>query len=229
MGPNGSGKSTLANVLMGHHGYHIIHGEIFFKGVDITPLSPDDRAVLGMFLAFQYPHEIPGVTLFNFLRTASNALNKKRTGQDFEKDKKLAATSLLQFTKKLKQQMTLLEIDEGFAKRYVNEGFSGGEKKRAEVLQMSMLEPQLAIMDETDSGLDIDALKIVSKGVNTLISPDRSILLITHYQRLLNYIKPQFVHILIDGKIVTSNGPELAYKLEEKGYDWVREQIETAI
>ena len=145
MGPNGSGKSTLANVLMGHHGYHIIHGEIFFKGVDITPLSPDDRAVLGMFLAFQYPHEIPGVTLFNFLRTASNALNKKRTGQDFEKDKKLAATSLLQFTKKLKQQMTLLEIDEGFAKRYVNEGFSGGEKKRAEVLQMSMLEPQLAI------------------------------------------------------------------------------------
>lgn len=228
MGPNGSGKSTLANTLMGHPNYKVTKGEILFKGQNIIELEPDERAALGLFLAFQYPHEIPGVTLFNFLRTAVNSLQKKRTGEDVEKDRKKAASSILQFSKKLNEYMKLLDIDESFSKRYVNEGFSGGEKKRAEILQMAMLQPELAILDETDSGLDIDALRIVSDGVNKILTPQQSILVITHYQRLLEYIKPHFVHVLVDGKLVMSNGPELALELEKKGYDWVREQVESS-
>jgi Fe-S cluster assembly ATP-binding protein len=224
MGPNGSGKSTLANTLMGHPNYLVTGGEILFKGENIVPLPPDERAGRGFFLAFQYPHEIPGVTLFNFLRTSWNAIQKKKTGIDIDSDKKQVANSLLAFSKKLKEKMALLQIDDQFSRRYVNEGFSGGEKKRAEILQLSMLEPELSILDETDSGLDIDALKIVSEGVNAQLAPNRSFLLITHYQRLLNYIKPQFIHVLVDGKIVLSDGPELALKLEDQGYDWVREE-----
>lgn len=227
MGPNGSGKSTLANTLMGHPSYIVTEGEIFFNDQNILELAPDERAALGMFLAFQYPHEIPGVTLFNFLRTAVNSIRKKRTGEDIDKDRKKAASSMLQFSKKLTANMKLLGIDDSFSKRYVNEGFSGGEKKRAEVLQLAMLEPELAVLDETDSGLDIDALRIVSDGVNSIIKPEQSILLITHYQRLLDYIKPHFVHVLVDGRLVMSDGPELALKLEEKGYDWVRDQFST--
>lgn len=229
MGPNGSGKSTLANTLMGHPNYVVTKGEIIFKGQDILELSPDERAALGLFLAFQYPHEIPGVTLFNFLRTSVNSIQKKRTGEDIEKDRKKAASSILQFSKKLNEYMKLLGIDESFSKRYVNEGFSGGEKKRAEILQLAMLKPDLAILDETDSGLDIDALKTVSDGVNKIVTPEQSILVITHYQRLLDYIKPHFVHVLVNGKLVMSDGPELALTLEEKGYDWVRDQVDTTI
>lgn len=225
MGPNGSGKSTLANTLMGHPNYSITEGEILFNGQNILELGPDERAALGMFLAFQYPHEIPGVTLFNFLRTAVNSLQKKRTGEDIDKDRKKAAGSLMQFSKKLTEKMKMLSIDDSFSKRYVNEGFSGGEKKRAEVLQLAMLEPQLAILDETDSGLDIDALRIVADGVNSIVGPQQSVLVITHYQRLLDYIKPHFVHVLVDGRLVMSDGPELALKLEDKGYDWVRDQM----
>jgi Fe-S cluster assembly ATP-binding protein len=225
MGPNGSGKSTLANTLMGHPNYSITEGEILFNEQNILELGPDERASLGMFLAFQYPHEIPGVTLFNFLRTAVNSLQKKRTGEDIDKDRKKAAGSLMQFSKKLTEKMKLLSIDDSFSKRYVNEGFSGGEKKRAEVLQLAMLEPQLAILDETDSGLDIDALRIVADGVNSIVGPQQSVLVITHYQRLLDYIKPHFVHVLVDGRLVMSDGPELALKLEDKGYDWVRDQM----
>lgn len=227
MGPNGSGKSTLANTLMGHPSYIITEGEIIFKSQNILELATDERAALGMFLAFQYPHEIPGVTLFNFLRTAVNSIRKKRTGEDIDKDRKKAASSMLQFSKILTANMKLLGIDDSFSKRYVNEGFSGGEKKRAEVLQLAMLEPELAVLDETDSGLDIDALRIVSDGVNSIIKPEQSVLLITHYQRLLEYIKPHFVHVLVDGKLVMSDGPELAIKLEAKGYDWVRDQLST--
>lgn len=229
MGPNGSGKSTLANTLMGHPNYKVTKGEIIFKGQNILELRPDERAALGLFLAFQYPHEVPGVTLFNFLRTAVNSIQKKRTGEDFEKDRKKSASSILQFSKKLNEYMKLLGIEESFSKRYVNEGFSGGEKKRAEILQLAMLKPDLAILDETDSGLDIDALKLVSEGVNKITTSEQSILVITHYQRLLDYIKPDFVHVLVDGKLVMSNGPELALKLEEKGYDWVRDQVDTSI
>lgn len=225
MGPNGSGKSTLANTLMGHPNYSITEGEILFNEQNILELGPDERAALGMFLAFQYPHEIPGVTLFNFLRTAVNSLQKKRTGEDIDKDRKKAAGSLMQFSKKLTEKMKMLSIDDSFSKRYVNEGFSGGEKKRAEVLQLAMLEPQLAILDETDSGLDIDALRIVAGGVNSIVGPLQSVLVITHYQRLLDYIKPHFVHVLVDGRLVMSDGPELALKLEDKGYDWVRDQM----
>ncbi len=227
MGPNGSGKSTLANTLMGHPSYIITEGEIIFNSQNILELATDERAALGMFLAFQYPHEIPGVTLFNFLRTAVNSIRKKRTGEDIDKDRKKAASSMLQFSKLLTANMKLLGIDDSFSKRYVNEGFSGGEKKRAEVLQLAMLEPELAVLDETDSGLDIDALRIVSDGVNSIIKPEQSVLLITHYQRLLEYIKPHFVHVLVDGKLVMSDGPELAIKLEAKGYDWVRDQLST--
>jgi Fe-S cluster assembly ATP-binding protein len=229
MGPNGSGKSTLAYALMGHPLYTITGGEVLLNGENILQKTADERAALGLFLAFQYPHEIPGVTLFNFLRSAVNAIRKKRTGIDADKDKKVAATSLREFSRKLSAKMKLLQIDEAFAKRYVNEGFSGGEKKRAEILQLAMLEPVMAVLDETDSGLDIDALRIVADGVNVHAGPNMGVLVITHYQRLLNYIKPQFVHIMVDGKIVTSGGPELALKLEEKGYDWVREDFAEAI
>jgi Fe-S cluster assembly ATP-binding protein len=229
MGPNGSGKSTLSYALMGHPDYTITKGEVLLHGQSILGLKSNERAALGIYLAFQYPHEIPGVTLFNFLRTAVNSVKKKRTGIDAEKDRKVAATSLREFSKKLSEKMKLLQIDESFAKRYVNEGFSGGEKKRAEILQMAMLEPQVAILDETDSGLDIDALKIVSDGVNAQLGPNLGVLLITHYQRLLDYIKPHFVHVMIDGRLVMSGGPDLALKLEEQGYDWVREETEDAV
>ncbi|MBS4028453.1 MAG: Fe-S cluster assembly ATPase SufC [Ignavibacteriales bacterium] len=229
MGPNGSGKSTLSYVLMGHPSYEVTEGEILFNGENIVEMETDERAALGLFLAFQYPHQISGVTLFNFMRSSLNSLEKKRTGIDPQKDKKLSSKSVLQFSKKLSAKMKELGIDESFQKRYVNEGFSGGEKKRAEILQMAMLEPTLAILDETDSGLDIDALKIVSDGVNRLASPERSALVITHYQRLLNYIKPDFVHVLWNGKIILSGGPTLALDLEDKGYDWVKEEYSERI
>ena len=206
MGPNGSGKSTLANALMGHPRYAITEGSVLFKGQNILGLSPDKRAQQGMFLAFQYPTSIPGVTMVNFLRQAMKAVR----GED---------VPVREFREKLLATMKLLKMDEQFARRYVNEGFSGGEKKRAEILQMGILDPDLAIMDETDSGLDIDALRTVAEGINALTSPKLGIVLITHYQRLLNYITPQFVHILYQGRIIQSGGAELALQLEEQGYD----------
>jgi Fe-S cluster assembly ATP-binding protein len=206
MGPNGSGKSTLANALMGHPKYAITEGTVLFKGQNILGLSPDKRAQAGMFLAFQYPTSIPGVTMVNFLRQAMKAVR----GED---------VPVREFREKLLATMKLLKMDEQFARRYVNEGFSGGEKKRAEILQMGILDPDLAIMDETDSGLDIDALRTVAEGINALTSPKLGIVLITHYQRLLNYITPQFVHILYQGRIIQSGGAELALQLEDEGYD----------
>jgi Fe-S cluster assembly ATP-binding protein len=206
MGPNGSGKSTLANVLMGNPAYEITGGEILFKGQRLNDMAPDERARAGLFLAFQYPVAIPGVTMVNFLRQALNA----RRG---------AEVPIREFRETLFSKMDLLKMDQEFARRYVNDGFSGGEKKRAEMLQMAMLQPSLAVLDETDSGLDIDALRTVAEGVNALMNPEMGLLLITHYQRLLNYIQPQFVHVLIDGRIVRSGGPELALELEETGYD----------
>ncbi|MBK6318037.1 MAG: Fe-S cluster assembly ATPase SufC [Dehalococcoidia bacterium] len=206
MGPNGSGKSTLANVLMGNPSYKLTGGEILFKGESLAGLAVDERARLGLFLAFQYPVAIPGVTLVNFMRQAVNA----RRGQE---------VPIREFRESLFKKMDLLKVDQNFARRYVNDGFSGGEKKRAEMLQMAMLEPSMAVLDETDSGLDIDALRTVAEGVNTLMNPAMGLLLITHYQRLLNYIKPQFVHVLVDGRIVKSGGPELAEQLEATGYD----------
>ncbi len=206
MGPNGSGKSTMANALMGHPRYQITGGTVLFKGEDIAGLAPDERARRGLFLAFQYPTGIPGVTMVNFLRQAMKAVR----GED---------VPIREFREKLFATMKLLKVDEQFARRYVNEGFSGGEKKRAEILQMGILDPDLAVMDETDSGLDIDALRTVAEGVNALTTPKLGIVLITHYQRLLNYIKPQFVHILYQGRIIESGGPDLALKLEAEGYD----------
>lgn len=207
MGPNGSGKSTLSNVICGHPNYEITDGEIFFLGQNINEMEADERAKLGIFLAFQYPTSIPGVTLANFLLASVKAVR----GADNVK--------LLAFRKELIAQMQDLGISQDFAKRYVNEGFSGGEKKRCEILQMAMLKPSLSILDETDSGLDIDALRIVSEGVNRLTTPEMGVLVITHYQRLLNHIKPHFVHVLVHGRIVQSGGPEVALQLEEKGYD----------
>jgi Fe-S cluster assembly ATP-binding protein len=219
MGPNGTGKSTLAYTLMGHPSYEVTEGEAWFKGKNILELSPDERAHLGLFLAFQYPVAIPGVTVANFLRTALNARMKSE-------DAESKGISIPQFRRMLKEKMDLLKMDIAFAGRYLNEGFSGGEKKRAEVLQMATLQPEIAIMDETDSGLDIDALRIVSEGVNALRGPDLGVLVITHYQRILNYIKPDYVHIMLDGRIVETGGPELALHLEEHGYDWLREKNE---
>jgi Fe-S cluster assembly ATP-binding protein len=219
MGPNGTGKSTLAYTLMGHPLYEITEGEVFFKGENILELDADERSRMGLFLAFQYPVAIPGVTVANFLRTA---LNARRRADDPE-DKGI---SIPEFRKLLKEQMTMLKMDHNFAGRYLNDGFSGGEKKRAEILQMAALKPEIAILDETDSGLDIDALRVVSDGVNTLMGPELGVLVITHYQRLLNYIKPNFVHIMLDGKIVESGGPDLALHLEEQGYEWVREKYQ---
>lgn len=219
MGPNGTGKSTLAYALMGHPNYTVTEGEVWFKGQNILELEPDKRSHLGVFLAFQYPVAIPGVTLANFLRTAINSHRKGLNPQD-------KGISIPEFRKMLKEKMDLLEMDHVFAGRYLNDGFSGGEKKRAEVLQMAALRPEIAIMDETDSGLDIDALRIVSQGVNALRGPELGILVITHYQRILNYIKPDFVHILLDGRIVETGGAELALRLEEQGYDWIREKNE---
>ena len=217
MGPNGTGKSTLAYALMGHPNYEVVEGEAVFKDVNLFDLEPDERSHLGIFLAFQYPVAVPGVTVANFLRTA---LNSHRKAQD-PGDKGIP---IPQFRNLLKERMDLLKMDHGFAGRYLNEGFSGGEKKRAEILQMATLKPEIAILDETDSGLDIDALRIVSEGVNALRSLEFGAVVITHYQRILNYIQPDFVHIMLDGRIVESGGPELALQLEEQGYDWVREK-----
>lgn len=217
MGPNGSGKSTLAYTLMGHPAYEVTDGEVCFNGSNILELEPDERSHLGLFLAFQYPVAIPGVTVANFLRTAVNA---KRRAQN-EDDKGIP---IPEFRTLLKEKMALLKMDPSFAGRHLNDGFSGGEKKRAEILQMATLNPQIAVLDETDSGLDIDALRIVSEGVNTLRGPDLGILVITHYQRILNYINPDHVHIMLEGTVVESGGPDLAMHLEEHGYDWVREK-----
>ncbi len=217
MGPNGTGKSTLAYALMGHPNYEITEGEVWFKGQNILELEPDQRSHLGLFLAFQYPVAIPGVSVANFLRTALNAHRKAANPED-------KGISIPEFRRLLKERMDLLKMDHTFAGRYLNEGFSGGEKKRAEVLQMAALRPEIAVMDETDSGLDIDALRIVSEGVNALRGPELGVLVITHYQRILNYIKPDYVHIMMDGRIVETGGPELALHLEEHGYDWLREK-----
>jgi Fe-S cluster assembly ATP-binding protein len=217
MGPNGTGKSTLANVLMGHPSYEVTEGEILFNDENILELATDERSRLGLFLAFQYPVAIPGLTVANFLRSAINAHRKSENPED-------RGIPIPQFRTLLKQKMDLLEMPHEFAGRYLNEGFSGGEKKRAEILQLATLEPTIAILDETDSGLDIDALRIVSEGVNTVSGPDLGVLVITHYQRILNYIKPQFVHIMLDGQIVESGGPKLAERLEQHGYQWIRER-----
>lgn len=216
MGPNGSGKSTLASVLAGKEDYEITDGEILFNGQSIIDMAPEERARSGMFLAFQYPIEIPGVSNANFLKTAVNEV-RKANGKPILDSK--------EFLKLMKEKMALVEMDKTMTQRSVNEGFSGGEKKRNEVFQMAMLEPQLAILDETDSGLDIDALRIVANGVNALRSPERSFIVITHYQRLLDYIVPDFVHVLYKGKIVKSGTKELALELEEKGYDWIKEEV----
>jgi len=217
MGPNGTGKSTLSYAIMGHPAYEVTEGEILLDGKNIKELATDERSRLGLFLAFQYPVAIPGVTVANFLRTALNA----RRRADNPDDKGI---SILAFRKLLKEKMDMLKMDYAFAGRYLNDGFSGGEKKRAEILQMATLMPKVAVLDETDSGLDIDALRIVADGVNALSSDDMGVVVITHYQRLLDYIKPQFVHIMFNGRIVESSGPELALVLEEKGYDWIREK-----
>ncbi len=220
MGPNGSGKTTLAYALMGHPAYVIKGGEVHWKGRDILKLSPDKRARLGLFLAFQYPTSIPGLSVASFIRSA---LNAKLQGID--KDPNIDPTdavkggvSMRDFRNKMREKMALLRMDEGFASRYVNDGFSGGEKKRLEMLQMAVLEPEMAILDETDSGLDIDALRIVAEGVNAMLNPNLGVLLITHYQRLLNYITPDVVHVLAQGKIITSGGKDLALRLEDEGY-----------
>tara|TARA_B100000131_G_scaffold309183_1_gene339370 strand:+ start:301 stop:1035 length:735 start_codon:yes stop_codon:yes gene_type:complete len=212
MGPNGSGKSTLASVIAGNDNYKIESGSIFFFGKNINDFSPDERAMMGIFLAFQYPVEIPGVSTINFIKTALNRI------REFNNKKPLDAVG---FLKTMKKKMNLVKIDRDLLSRSINEGFSGGEKKRNEIFQMAMLEPKLSILDETDSGLDIDALKIVSNGVNKLRTKDNSTIVVTHYQRLLDYIIPDYVHVLIDGKIVKSGNKDLALELENKGYDWL--------
>jgi Fe-S cluster assembly ATP-binding protein len=215
MGPNGSGKSTLANTVMGNPTYEVTEGQILFNGEDITEADPDERARAGLFLAFQYPATIPGVSVANFLRMAVNA----------RRDEPMKVKD---FGKFMRENVELLKIDPAFVSRYLNEGFSGGEKKRAEILQLAMLKPEIAVLDETDSGLDIDALRIVSEGVNKLRGPEMGSLIITHYTRILNYVKPDFVHILLDGRIVREGGSELADELEEKGYDFIREEVAAA-
>ena len=214
MGPNGSGKSTLSSVIAGHQDYDVNHGTMLLEGEDLVDLSPEERAHKGIFLSFQYPVEIPGVSVTNFIKTAINASRKAKGLED------MPANVML---KKIREKSSLLEIDSRFLSRSLNEGFSGGEKKRNEIFQMAMMEPKLSILDETDSGLDIDALKIVANGVNRLRSKDNAIIVITHYQRLLEYIVPDFVHVLFDGKIVKSGTKDLALELEEKGYDWIKE------
>ena len=216
MGPNGAGKSTLANVLMGHPAYEVTEGEVIFKGESILGRSPDERSRMGLFLAFQYPVAIPGVSVANFLRMAINA---RRTGENGNANK----IPVPEFREMLKGKMDLLKIPHEFAGRFLNDGFSGGEKKRAEILQLATLEPEIAILDETDSGLDIDAVRIVAKGISALVGEDLGILIITHYQRILNYIKPDFVHILLAGRIHQSGGPDLAKRLEEVGYEKIME------
>ena len=221
MGPNGTGKSTLAYTIMGHPNYKVTAGQIIFKGQDVLELEPDGRSRLGLFLAFQYPVAIPGVSVANFLRTALNARRRALNPDD-------KGIPVPEFRKLLKAKMDMLQMPHEFAGRYLNDGFSGGEKKRAEILQMATLEPELAVLDETDSGLDIDALRIVASGVNALAGPSLGLLVITHYQRILNYIKPDFVHVMLGGKIVESGGADMALHLEEQGYDWVREKYEEA-
>lgn len=220
MGPNGSGKSTLAQALAGREEYEVTDGEVFYNGENLLELSPEDRARKGLFLAFQYPVEIPGVSNVNLLKTALNEIRK------FHDEEELDAIDFLNL---IKDKMKLVELDETFLKRSVNEGFSGGEKKRNEIFQMAVLNPKLAILDETDSGLDIDALKVVANGVNKLRSKDNATIIVTHYQRLLDYIIPDFVHVLYDGKIVKSGGKELAFELEEKGYDWLKNGKEEVV
>ena len=218
IGPNGSGKSTLASVITGKEEYEMTDGQILFENENLEDVSPEERAHKGIFMSFQYPIEIPGVTTTNFIKTA---INETRKAQG---EKEMSAKDMLQ---KLREKCDLLDIDQKFLSRSINDGFSGGEKKRNEIFQMAMLEPKLAILDETDSGLDIDALKIVANGVNKLKSKDNAVLVITHYQRLLDHIVPDFVHVLFDGKIVKSGGKELAFELEEKGYDWIKEEIKS--
>jgi len=218
MGPNGSGKSTLASVITGKEEYEMTDGQILFENENLEDVSPEERAHKGIFMSFQYPIEIPGVTTTNFIKTAINETRKAQA------EKEMSAKDMLQ---KLREKCDLLDIDKKFLSRSINDGFSGGEKKRNEIFQMAMLEPKLAILDETDSGLDIDALKIVANGVNKLKSKDNAVLVITHYQRLLDHIVPDFVHVLFDGKIVKSGGKELAFELEEKGYDWIKEEIKS--
>ncbi|MGI6741748.1 MAG: Fe-S cluster assembly ATPase SufC [Brevefilum sp.] len=217
MGPNATGKSTLAYTVMGHPRYEVDKGDILWNGKSILEMAPDERSREGVFLAFQYPVAIPGVTVANFLRTAINS--RRRHSNPPQED-----ISILEFRKLLRSKMDLLEMDYSFGGRYLNEGFSGGEKKRTEVLQLAVLEPSIAFLDETDSGLDIDAIRIVAEGVNTLRGPKMGVVVITHYQRMLNYIQPDFVHIMFDGHIVESGGQELSLLLEEEGYDWVREK-----
>ena len=218
MGPNGSGKSTLSAVLTGNPAYTVTSGSVSFYGKDLLALSPEDRAHEGLFLSFQYPVEIPGVSMVNFMRTAMNE-KRKYLGEE--------PLSAADFLKLMREKRAIVQLDNKLASRAVNEGFSGGEKKRNEIFQMAMLEPRLSILDETDSGLDIDALRIVASGVNTLKSKDNATIVITHYQRLLDYIKPDFVHVLYKGRIVMSAGPELALELEDKGYDWIKEQVDS--
>lgn len=212
MGPNGSGKSTLSNVIMGRPGYQVTEGSVIFNGEDITALTPDERAKRGLFLAMQYPTEVPGVSVVNFLRTAYQAVKGEQV-------------SALAFRKHMKAQMDRLGVDDAMVNRYLNQGFSGGEKKRNEVLQLAVLQPQIAILDETDSGLDIDSLKLVAQGVNELVGPGLGVLLITHYQRMLNYITPDTVHVMMQGRIVKTGGAELAHELEAKGYEGIRSEL----
>ena len=213
MGPNGSGKSTLAYALMGHPGYEITEGQILFDGEDVTELEADERAQRGLFLAFQYPHAIPGVTVTSFLRSAINAVRKARAGGEDD------PIPIPEFRKELMAAMEKLRVPRELAQRYLNDGFSGGEKKRVEILQLAMLKPRVAVLDETDSGLDIDAVRVVAGGVNELVGPQMGALVITHYQRILNYVEPDFVHVFVDGRIVQEGGPELAHKLEAEGYE----------
>jgi Fe-S cluster assembly ATP-binding protein len=221
MGPNGSGKSTLASAIMGHPKFKVSKGDLLFDSESILSLAPDARARKGLFLAFQYPYEVPGVSLATFLRTAYNAVRQGGKRGDLGQE----MVSVLEFRKLLKEKLKLLEMDESFATRYLNDGFSGGEKKRCEILQLAVLQPKIAVLDETDSGLDIDSVKIVAEGVNRLVGPEMGVMIITHYQRILRYIKPDHVHILLDGRIVKSGGAELAETLEEKGYDWIKKEV----
>jgi len=218
MGPNGTGKSTLSYALMGHPAYKVTDGEVYLDGVNILGMGPDERSHKGLFLAFQYPIAVPGVSVANFLRMALNARRKA-----YDPDDK--GISIPDFRKLLREKMEMLQMEPAFAGRYLNDGFSGGEKKRVEVLQMAVLEPKFAILDETDSGLDIDALRVVSDGVNAIHDSEKGVLIITHYQRILNYIQPDYVHIMLGGQIVESGGPELALRLEEEGYEWIREKL----
>jgi Fe-S cluster assembly ATP-binding protein len=219
MGPNGSGKSTLANAIMGHPNLEVTEGQIFFKGQDITEADPDERAHLGLFMAFQYPVAVPGVTVTKYLRTVMNS-HREAKGED--------PVSLKDFAKTVRAALALTEVDEAVTKRYLNEGFSGGEKKRMEILQLALQQPDLAVLDETDSGLDIDALRIVANGVNAVAGDHMGVLIITHYQRILHMVQPDFVHVLYQGRIVKEGGPELVTQLEAKGYGWIKDEVEAA-